>query len=364
MKRLLCIVGGLNQGGAETFLMKLLRNIDRTEYMLDFCVMSSEKGTYEDEIKALGGEIYHVVPKSQNPLKCFCEIRRIVKEHAYGSVIRVNEHSLSVIDLIAAKCGGAKKLVMRSSNADSGSGKSRLLHKLFNFLPRVIPDVKIAPSTKAAVYTFGKGNVEKEKVTFLQNGLAVDDFTFNEERRGKIRKELNLEDKFIVGHVGRFSAQKNHRFLVDIFKEILKQKENSHLLLVGGNGELLEETKSYVRELGLEDKVNFLGNRSDVAQLLSAFDVLVFPSLFEGMPNVVIEAQAAGLPCLISDTITDEADITGLVKYFPLQKSAKEWAEEAIAQSEKFERKNRSHEFYDAGYTIEAVTEKFIQSVF
>lgn len=364
MKRLLCIVGGLNQGGAETFLMKLLRNFDKTEYMIDFCVMSSEIGTYEAEIQALGGRIYHVVPKSQNPVKCFCEIRKIVKEHRYESVIRVNEHSLSVIDLIAAKLGGAKKLVMRSSNADSGSKKSRLFHKLFNFLPRWIPDVKIAPSTKAAVYTFGKKNVKKGKVDFLQNGLAVDDFTFSDETRGKLRKELYLEDKFVVGHIGRFSAQKNHRFLIDTFKEILKQKENARLLLIGGDGELLEETKAYVNELGLCDKVLFLGNRSDVPKLLSAFDVLVFPSFFEGMPNVIIESQAAGLPCLISDTITEEADITGLVKYFPLEKSAKDWADEALLQSESFERKNYSKEFYNAGYTIEAVAEKFIQLVF
>lgn len=364
MKRLLCIVGSLNQGGAETFLMKLLRNFDKTEYMLDFCVMSNEIGTYEAEIKDLGGIIYHIVPKSQNPIKCFCEIRKIVKDHGYESVIRVNEHSLSVIDLIAAKLGGAKKLIMRSSNADSGSKKQRILHRAFYFLPRMIPNVKIAPSIKAAEYTFGKGNVKKGKVNFLQNGLSVDDFTFNEEIRNSLRHEFSLEDKFVVGHIGRFSAQKNHRFLVDIFKEILKQKENALLLLVGGNGELLEETKVYVDELGLCDKVLFLGNRSDVPKLLSAFDVLVFPSLFEGMPNVVIEAQAAGLPCLISDTITYEADITGLVKYFPLEKSAKDWADEALLQSKSFERKSYSKEFYDAGYTIEAVTEKFIQLVF
>lgn len=364
MKRLLCIVGSLNQGGAETFLMKLLRNIDRTQYTLDFCVMSNEDGTYEPEIETFGGKIFHVIPKSQNPIKCFYAIKKIVKENGYKSVIRVNEHSLSVIDLIAAKCGGAKKLIMRSSNADSGSKKQRILHKIFNFLPRTIPHVKIAPSTKAAVYTFGKGNVAKGKVAFLQNGLSVEDFTFNEETRGKIRKELNIEDKFIVGHVGRFSAQKNHRFLVDIFKEILKQKENSHLLLVGGNGELLEETKAYVSELELAHNVTFVGNRSDVPALLSVFDMLIFPSLYEGMPNVVIEAQAAGLSCLISDTITEEADITGLVKYYSLGKTAKEWAEEAIAHSTRFERRTYKQEFYNAGYTIEAVTEKFIELVF
>ena len=364
MKKLLCIVGSLNQGGAETFLMKILRKIDRSKYMIDFCVMRNEIGEYEEEIKELGGKIYHITPKSQNPARCFFEIKSIVKLGRYENVMRVNEHSLSTVDLIAAKFGGAKKLIMRSSNADSGSKKSKFLHKLFNFLPRWIPNVKIAPSKKAAEYTFGKQNVKKGKVAFLQNGLAVDDFTFNELVRQNLRKELNLEDKFVVGHIGRFQKQKNHKFLIDVFKEILKKKENACLMLVGGNGELLEQTKEYVNQLGLENKVLFLGNRSDVPKLLSAFDVLVFPSLFEGMPNVVIEAQAAGLPCLISDTITPEADITGLVKYLSLEKPANEWAEEAISHSACFERKCYKEDFIAAGYDVEAVVEKFINLVF
>ena len=364
MKRLLCIVGSLNQGGAETFLMKLLRNIDRTEYMLDFCVMSHEKGTYEDEIEHLGGKVFHIVPKSENLTKCFKALKKIVKENNYISVIRVNEHSLSVLDLIAAKSGGAKKLAMRSSNANSGSRKQRILHTAFCFFPRLIPNVKIAPSIKAAEYTFGKRNVKKGKVNFLQNGLAVDDFTFDEKSRNSLRKELSLENKFVIGHVGRFQRQKNHKFLIDVFGGVLKQKENAHLVLVGGNGELLEETKAYVTDSGLEDNVTFLGNRNDVNQLLSAFDMVVFPSLYEGMPNVVIEAQAAGLPCLISDTITPDADITGLVKYYPLEKTAKEWAEEAVAHASKFERRSYKEEFYNAGYDIKAVVQKFIDLVF
>lgn len=364
MKKLLCIVGSINQGGAETFLMKICRNLEKKKFAMDFCVMSSGKGKYEDEILSLGGEIYHITPKSENPVKCFLEIRSLVKKNRYESVIRVSEHSLAVIDLIAAKCGGAEKLVMRSSNANSGSMKSRVLHKIFNFLPRIIPNVMIAPSRKAAEYTFGRRNIEKGKVIFLQNGLSVENFSFDKEIRNSLRTELGIEDKFVVGHVGRFQEQKNHKFLIDVFKEIAIQKNNAILVLVGGNGELLEETKEYVKTLGLADKVLFLGNRSDVNKLLSAFDVLVFPSLYEGMPNVVIEAQASALPCLISDTITSEADITGLVKYYPLEKSSKEWADEAVKHSMEFERRSYSREFFDAGYTIDAVTKKFVELVF
>ncbi len=364
MKRLLCIVSNLNQGGAETFLMKMYRNADRKKYQFDFCIMSDIVGKYEEEALSLGSKLYRVVEKSKNPIKCFLSIRNIVKENGYEYVIRVNEHSLSVIDLLAAKLGGAKKLIMRSSNADSGSKKSRFLHKMFLFLPHHIPDVMIAPSTKAALYTFGKRNLEKGRVNLVQNGLPVDEFIFDKKTREVLRGELNLEGKFVVGHVGRFQKQKNHRFLLEIFKEILRKDENARLVLVGGNGELLDETKNYAKELKIEDKVLFLGNRADVPKLLSAFDVLVFPSFFEGMPNVVIESQAASLPCLISDSITAEADITGIVKYYSLNKPADEWAQEALLQARNHERKSYKEEFYNNGYEIRAVVEKFTELVF
>ncbi len=364
MKRILCIVSSLNQGGAETFLMKLYRNIDREQYQFDFCLMSDVVGKYEEEALSLGSRLYRIPPKSENPIKSFLSLKNIVKENGYEYVMRVNEHSLSVIDLIAAKLGGAKKLIMRSSNADSGSAKSRMLHKMFLFLPHHIPHVKIAPSTKAALYTFGKKNVTKGKVSIVKNGLPVDEFVFDSKERASLRAELNLENKFVVGHVGRFQKQKNHKFLIEIFNEIHKKNENARLVLVGGNGELLDETKKQVKELGLEKEVIFLGNRSDVPKLLGAFDVLVFPSFFEGMPNVVIESQAASLPCVISDTITEEADITGMVEYLSLDKTAEEWAEKALLQAQRFERKDLKEEFYKNGYAIKAVVERFTELVF
>lgn len=364
MKRLLCIVGSLNQGGAETFLMKLLRQADKNEYMLDFCVMSEEKGKYEEEILRLGGKIYHTVPKSKNPLKCFNNIRKTVKDNGYKSVIRVNEHSLSVTDLIAARCGGAKKLVMRSSNANSPSKKMRVLHKMFFFLPRIVPGVKIAPSTEAAEYTFGKRAVKKGKVKILKNGLPLKDFAFDENVRREKRKELNTEGKTVIGHVGRFDKQKNHSFLLDIFEEILKKDKNAVLVTVGGSGALENEIKEKARAMNIADKVCFLGSRTDVPALLSSFDVLVFPSFYEGMPNVVIEAQAAALPCVISDTVTREAALTDLAKYVSLEKSAAFWAEEALLQKDRFVREKYKGALFEKGYDIETVTNEFLQTVF
>lgn len=364
MKRLLVIVCGMNRGGAETFLMKIYRNLDKTKYQMDFCVMSSEIGAYEKEAKALGANIYHITEKSVNLVKCMKQIMQIVRKGEYKYVMRVNQHSLSTLDLIAAKAGGAKILAMRSSNADSGSKKSRMLHNLFKFLPKIVPNVKFAPSTEAAEYTFGKNCIKKGKAFLLHNALDIDEFKYDEEKRNAVRAEFNVRDKYIVGHVGRFNKQKNHDFLLDIFAEYLKLNSNAVLLLVGG-GELEADIRNKIKSLGIEDKVIIAGVRKDVSALMSAMDIQVFPSFYEGMPNTIIEAQCSGLPCVVSDTITSEADITGLVKYLPLDMSAAKWAKETEKYAnEHAVREDMSKCFKENKYDIDSVTREFENKIF
>lgn len=360
MKRLLCLTAGMNAGGAETFLMKVYRRLDRSKYQMDFCVTVSDN-YYAEEIEALGGRIFLVPPKSHNPVANFNGIRKIVRENGYDHVIRVCENSLAVLDLLAAKAGGACRLAMRSSNANSAGTAVRILHKLFFFLPRWVPDVKLAPSTLAAEYTFGKGSVDRGEVTLLKNGLDVSYFQFKEEIRSQKRAELGLEGKMAVGHVGRFSDQKNHSFLIDVFYEIYQRNPDAVLLLVG-KGEHQNKIEEKVKTLGISEAVRFLGVRSDVNHLLMAMDVFVFPSLYEGMPNTVIEAQATGLPCVIADTITPEADITGLVKYLPLE-SPEMWANEALDKG-KSARVDTSEMLIRKGYDINSVTREFTHLVF
>jgi len=364
MKRILCIVGGMNAGGAETFLMKLYRTMDRTKYQMDFCVASEDKGFYDDEILKLGGRIIHTVPKTKGFIQSFCSIRKIVKENQYQYVMRISQNSLSAMELLAAKFGGAKYVVFRSSNSGTGSGAfGEIIHKFFKFLTILVPDIKIAPSTEAAEFMFGKRDVKKGNVTILHNAIDTKQFLFQEEKRKKIRKELGIEDEFVVGHVGRFNHQKNHEFLLEIFSRIKEKREDVLLLLVG-DGELKEKIQNRVKELNLENAVRFLGIRSDVPDLMSVLDVLLFPSFYEGMPNVVIESQASGLPCVISDTITKEADITGLVEYLPLSKSADFWAEQVLLYADGFERFSRQNAFLDAGYDIASATQQFVDLVF
>lgn len=359
MKRLLCIVSAMNTGGAETFLMKMYRAIDREKYQMDFCV-NSDTNFYEKEILELGGKIYKVPAKSQNPLGWYKETKRVVHDNGYRYVIRVCDHSLAALDLVVARQGGADHLILRSSNTSSGGGVKLLLHKMFQFLAVRVPTVKLAPSTEAAEYTFGKGCVANGKVTLLHNAIDTNVYRFDPEGRNRIREEFGLEGMFAVGHVGRFTQQKNHEFLLNVFCALHKKRPEARLVLVG-QGELEEQIRQKAHRLGIAPYVMFTGLRKDVPQLMSAFDVFAFPSLYEGMPNTVIEAQATGLPCVISDTITKEADITGLVKYLPLT-DIEHWVE--WVQKVSAVRMDTKELFHAQRYDIASQAEVFSNCVF
>lgn len=363
MRRLLCILGSMNVGGAETFIMKIYRLLDRTKFQIDFAVSVDDKGFYHDEIKSLGGKVHHITPKSKGILRNFREIYRLVKKNQYKSVLRLSQHSLSSFELLAAGLGGANIRAFRSSNSNTTTGgKDVILHKLCLFMPKMFANVRIAPSTEAAEFMFGKCCIEKETANILHNGIDLDLFRYDEQARKMVRKKFGIEHNFVVGHVGRFNQQKNHEFLLQIFFELLKWYENAVLLLVG-TGELEEKIKGLTNTYGIEDKVIFTGVRSDVPQLMCAMDVFIMPSLYEGMPNTVIEAQAIGLPCVISNTITKEANISGLVKYESLHESADNWALSVLA-SMNSERKNTKELFVKNRYDIDSVVQEFVSIVF
>lgn len=364
MKRLLCIVGKMDAGGAETFLMKMYRKLDKTRYQMDFAVSIHGEGFYDAEIKELGGRIFHITPKSGNALKNFISIYQLVKENNYKYVMRISQHSLSALELFAAQLGGAKVRVFRSSNSSttSASKLTNLLHKVCMFMPLVFANVRIAPSTEAADFMFGKNSVKKSRAIIFHNAIDLDVYKYKREKREKIRQELKLGNSFVVGHVGRFNNQKNHMFLLDVFSKILEKKPNSKLLLVG-KGELEEAVKNKCKSLGIENSVIFTGTRNDIPDLLSAMDAFLFPSLYEGMPNTVIEAQATGLACIVSDTITKEANITGRVRYLNLSLPATEWAL-AVEESDSISRDDVRMFFEAAMYDIDSVVNQFQRLIF
>ena len=363
MKRLLCILSGMNAGGAETFLMKIYRQMDKTRYQMDFCVNVPEKGFYDDEIQSLGGKIFHIPSKSENAAKFAKELSDLIRRENYEYVLRITSNAAGFWDLKIAKDAGAKVCIARSSNSSDGeSWKAKLVHQAGRLLYGKYVDVKIAPSDLAAEYTFGKKAVKHGQVHPLHNAIDLDIYRFRQEARETIRQEFHLEDKLIVGHIGRFNHQKNHMFLLEIFKELSMLQDNAVLMLVG-KGELEQQIRDRAHQLGIADKLVFTGVRSDVPQLLSAMDVFVFPSFYEGMPNTVIEAQATGLPCIISDTITKEANITGLVEYYPLSLSAAIWARKALEASAN-PRKDTRQDLIDHKYDIQSAAQEFVRLCF
>ena len=361
MKRVLCILSSLDAGGAETFLMKIYRALPPEEFQMDF-VVSADGGSYTREVLDRGGKIFLIPMRTKDLKGAMSQLRRIVSDNGYTHVLKLGNGTASCVDLLVAKWGGAKKRIMRSCNALSGlSWKAKLGHLALQPALNWVANVKLAPSMLAAEFTFGRRQARKN-VHLLNNGVDLNLFRFDPEARQTLRREFGLEDKLVVGHVGRFNKQKNHMFLLDVFYEIQKKQENARLVLIG-QGELEGSIREKIARLGITDKVIFTGLRSDVPRLLSALDVVVFPSFHEGMPNVIIEAQATGLPCVIADTITRDADITGLVEYLPLELSAKQWAERALLAAGQ-ERRDTSGDFKKHAYDIESVSERFVTLLF
>lgn len=358
MKRLLCIVGSMDAGGAETFLMKIYRGIDKSKYQFDFCVAKEEKGFYDEEIINMGGKIFHITPKSKGFIKNFIDIMKIVNREKYKYVMRISQHSLSSLELLAARMGGAKKIIFRSSNSNTGGNKlNQILHRLFKFLAIIIPNIKIAPSTEAAMFMFGKKAVRNDKVLILHNGIPFEDYEFSEEKRQSKRKELLLEGKYVIGHVGRFSFQKNHVFLLKVFKKIKQIKKDAVLICIG-KGELENNIKQLTKELKLENSIKFLGVRSDVPEIMMAMDIFAFPSHYEGLPNTVIEAQATGLKCVISNKISKEAKITPNVSFLNIEEeNIDSWVEEILDNNK--HRDDKYKYFKEKMYLLEDVIKVF-----
>ncbi|MDW5298975.1 MAG: glycosyltransferase family 1 protein [Sedimentibacter sp.] len=357
MIRILNIMGTMNMGGAETFLMKVYRNIDRKKIQFDFLV--SKPGVYDNEIISLGGKIFTIPLKSKSPIKHHLAIKNIVRSNNYKTVLRCSSHTLAYLDFLAAKKGGATKFIMRSTSSKGEPGVfPAMLHRLFRRKLNEITTFKIAPSTDAGIWLFGEKTISEDKFTLVNNGIEAQKFIFNENSRIMIRNELNLENKFVVGHIGRFTEAKNHEYLLKIFTKIVKKNKESILLLIG-EGELELKIKNMINSYGLKDNVKILNNRLDIPELLMAMDIYVFPSLYEGMPNTVIEAQATGLKCLLSDRITKEVKLTNLVDFLPINISDEVWARKALEVVRGYKREDMSEEIKSLGYDIEAVSKWF-----
>lgn len=337
--RILHVLGTTNLGGAESRIMDIYRQIDKTRVQFDFAVHTSAVGFFDEEIQRLGGNIYQL-PSFR--LWNFFSYRKawetFFNVHKEFRAVHGHMTSTASIYLMVAKKAGISLVIAHARSAGVDAG---IKGKITKWLRRNLAkkaDIRLACSKEAGEAVFGKKAMELKTVQIIPNAINAKEFRFNEEKRQKMREHLAIENQFVVGHVGSFRYAKNHEYLLKIFKEFLELEKNAVLMLLG-EGELLESVKQQAHGLGIEKKVLFLGNRIPVGDYYQAMDFFVFPSRYEGLPGSVVEAQAAGLKCLVSKNVTREVKCTDLVVFRDIDDEPKAWAEH-IYQNENYSREN------------------------
>ena len=358
--RILNIVGDMSPGGIETLIMNIYRNIDRTKVQFDFLQHSpSGPGSFNDEIERLGGKIYHM-PYLKTPTKTYYwrlfayikALKEFFREHPEYHVIHGHMTNTAAIYMpIAKKYGNVTCCIAHSHLTQARPGMvgkvTDLLHKS---IPKVATDF-FACSEMAAGWIFPPEFMKSGKVKIIKNGVDPKKFYYDCEKRKEIRKQLSIENKLVIGNVARFKTEKNHTFQIDVFNEVHRIEPNSVLILIG-DGEHRQEIENKVKVLGIQDDVKFLGIRSDIPDLMLAMDIFFLPSLYEGLPVVGVEAQAAGLPVLTSTGVTRETDITGNVTFMSLDEDANMWAEKLVDIVKSFNRIDMFKYIHDNGYDI------------
>lgn len=350
MLKVIHSVTKMDRAGQETFIMNLYRKIDRSEIQFDFLCSDHTKGEFDDEICELGGSILYL-PKItlKGPLKQLQKIyniKKVLSAHPCDVYHVHTHHAMDAFEnALAAKLCKIKTVVVHSHNTSALYHIKA--HKLFRRLLGLLGIRRFACSYAAGEWMHPKGNFR-----VIHNGLDLDSLYFRNDIRNTVREEFGWQGKRIIGHVGRFNEQKNHRFLINIFDEMHKKDSTTHLVMVG-KGELEDEIRELVKSKGLTDAVTFMGVRNDVGRLYQGMDMLLFPSLFEGLSVVLVEAQACDLPCFVSDRISEETVLTDRMVMKKLEDSAAEWAEDALKFLEDAtERTDNRGVIRDAGYDI------------
>ena len=352
VNRVLHVVGGMNQGGTENFLMNVYRNIDRGKVQFDFLV--NREGVFDKEIKALGGKIYYI-PALQKvgQIKYTKNLDKFFQKHKEYKI--VHSHINQVSGLILERANKAGTPVRIAHIHNNKHAKNYLIRLYKTYLGAKVnnnANYKFACSKYAGEFLFGKNS----KFEIINNAIDTKKFVYDEDIRKKVRKELNIKNEFILGNVARFCYQKNNIFLLKIFKEFLKLNENSKLLLIG-KGKDKKKVLKYIERHNLKENIIMLENRKDVNQLMQAMDFFVLPSRCEGLGIVLIEAQAVGLECITSErVVAKEAKVTDLLEFYPLENTPKQWAKEIYRQRE-YKREDTYEKIKKNGYDIKEIAQ-------
>lgn len=322
--RVLHVVTYMGRGGLETMIMNYYRNIDRSKVQFDFLIHRDERWDYDDEIEKLGGKIYHLPRLNPFSAKYLKSLDNFFKEHNEYGIVHCHQDCLSGIVLKYAKKNGVPFTIAHSHSSNQNKNLKYIIKLMAKKSIPKYADYLFACSKDAGQWMFNTDNF-----AILNNAIDTSCYIYNKEKSIQMKKRLGVEDKFIVGHVGRFRKEKNHSFIIDVFKEVSEINKDSILLLVG-DGEIMEDIKNKVRSLGLEEKVIFLGARNDVNDLMQIMDVFLLPSLYEGFGMVLIEAQASDLKCIVSDKIPNDGIISNKVKKLNLNSDIKNWVDEIL----------------------------------
>ena len=355
------IMGKWVGGGVEAVVFNYYKFIDKDKVQFDFICDSDSTNIPYSEIESMGGKVI-LIPPYQKPIKYHKELKKVLKNGNYR-IVHSHINTMSVFSLFAAK---RAKIPFRIAHSHSTTTKAKnpkeikrnLLKNFLKHFSKVFANVYFACSEKAGRYQFGNKFYDTGKVKIINNAIDVEKFKYDEAKAKNKRKELKInKDTLVVGHLGRFCPPKNHTFIIDIFYEIYKKNNNS-MLLLAGQGPLMEETKAKVQKYGLQDNVRFLGQRTDANELYQVFDVFILPSLYEGLPVVGIEAQASGTLCFFSDEVTKEAKIIDSTEFLSLKKTSKEWANIILTKLKNYKKHDTTEEVTKYGFNIKNEVKK------
>ncbi len=360
MKRILFISHHLNRAGTETFMMNVFRGIDHSNFQVDFLIYTNKETDYTREVEAAGCKVWRVPSRRESFFGWYSSLNRFFKEHAkeYAAVHYCGNGLTAIAPFLFAYKYGIPIRIAHSHNSLSDGLHNRFLHRLQRGIVQRITTHHFACSTMAAKWFFGNS-----PAVIIRNGINTEDFVFNPEHRNQMRSEMGIPaNTTLIGHVGRFEKEKNHTFILDVFKDYLTLNPDSMLMLIGV-GSLMKTIEDKVALLGISDKVMFMRERSDVNRLLQMMDLFLMPSHFEGQPFVLIEAQCSGLPCLISDVINRDIFLTDNIHIMSLSQSAAEWAGRISDILKDYIRKDESKAIECKGYSI-ASTIRYMEQVY
>lgn len=351
------IVGKWLGGGVEAVVMNYYRHIDRDKIQFDFICDDDSTNIPYKEIEELGGKVI-LVPGYQKPFKYHKELKRIFKENKYR-IVHSHISTMSIFPLFAAWIARVPVRIAHShSTTNKKEKKKNLMKQVLRPFSKVFANNYVCCSELAGRWLFGNKTYEKGKVFLLNNAIDLNKFKYDEKVRHAKRKELGIKkNQIVIGHIGRFVQQKNHDGLIDIFNEVHKQNKNA-ILLLAGQGPLTRTIKAKVKKLELEDSVVFLGQRNDANELYQAFDIFLLPSLYEGLPVVGVEAQAAGLLCILSSDMTKETKVLDTTRFISLNTSAEELATIILDDYSKFKRHDTTSEITKNNFNIKNETSK------